>query len=134
MEETTSGSSNSAQMAATENSGTSANTPSTPEKASGEHRQAYGTAKTENLRDSGLWRIILPTFVVLCCLALLIIPLGFLFLLMSVSINPASVENQLGVNLTWLWGILIIIALAIVAVIIRGFYRIFLTQAGNYSG
>src|SRR5690242_10540832 len=40
-----------------------------------EHRQAYGTAKTENLRDSGLWRVLLPAFVVLCCLALLAIPL-----------------------------------------------------------
>src|ERR1051326_769130 len=29
-----------------------------------EHRQVYGTAKTENLRDSGAWRIILPTFVI----------------------------------------------------------------------
>ncbi|HET9920685.1 MAG TPA: hypothetical protein VFQ30_12630, partial [Ktedonobacteraceae bacterium] len=27
-----------------------------------EHRQAYGTAKTENLRDSGLWRVLLPAF------------------------------------------------------------------------
>ena len=30
------------------------------EKPASEARQAYGTAKTENLRDSGLWRIVLP--------------------------------------------------------------------------
>ncbi len=29
-------------------------------------RQAYGTAKTENLRDSGLWRILVPGFVTSC--------------------------------------------------------------------
>ena len=38
-----------------------------------EHRQSYGTAKTENLRDSGLWRTLLPAAIVVFCLALLIL-------------------------------------------------------------
>src|SRR5215470_17578260 len=46
-----------------------------------EHRQAYVTAKTENLRDSGTWRYILPGFVVLCCIAVLAIPVVILVLL-----------------------------------------------------
>ena len=45
------------------------------EKPAIEHREAYGTAKTENLRDNGLWRIILPAFVVVCCLILISFPL-----------------------------------------------------------
>ncbi len=54
---------------------TSKTLPESTEVAATEHRQAYGTAKTENLRDSGLWRIILPAFVALLCIALLAVPL-----------------------------------------------------------
>ena len=39
-------------------------------RAESEHRQVYGTAKTENLRDSGLWRLILPAAVVVFCITL----------------------------------------------------------------
>jgi acetyl-CoA acetyltransferase len=97
-----------------------------------EVRQAYGTAKTENLRDSGLWRIILPAFVVLCCLAVLAIPLIILIPLLSNSLNPNAAANAAGHPLSWLWIVMIIIVLGIAAVIIRGLIKIFMTQAGNY--
>jgi uncharacterized membrane protein YcjF (UPF0283 family) len=86
-----------------------------------EHREAYGTAKTENLRDSGWWRILLPGFVVLCCLAVLAIPLIILALLLRNS--PAFI---------WTWVVMLIIEVGVAAILIRGFIRIFMTQAGNY--
>jgi len=86
-----------------------------------EHREAYGTAKTETMRDSGLWRFLLPGFVVLCCLAVLAIPLIILALLLRNS--PAFI---------WTWIVMLIIEVGIAAVLIIGFYRIFMTQAGNY--
>jgi hypothetical protein len=87
-----------------------------------EHREAYGTAKTENLRDSGLWRILLPGFVALCCLAVLAIPLVILALLLHNS--PGFV---------WTWIVMLIIEIGVAAILIRGFIRIFMTQAGNYQ-
>jgi len=86
-----------------------------------EHREAYGTAKTENLRDSGLWRILLPGVVVLCCLAVLAIPLVILALLLRNS--PGFV---------WTWIVMLIIEVGVAAILISGFFRIFMTQAGNY--
>jgi len=104
------------------------------EKPIPEARQAYGTAKPENLRDSGVWRIVLPTFVALCCLAVLAIPLIILIPLLSNSLNPSAAANTSGHPLSWLWIIMIIIVLGIAAVIIRGLIKIFMTQAGNYRG
>ncbi len=97
-----------------------------------EARQAYGTAKTENLRDSGLWRVLLPGFVIVCCLALLIIPLAILIPLLITSLVPGSPSNA--ASLTWLWIIMIIVVLGAATIAIRGFLRIFMTQAQNYSG
>ncbi len=99
-----------------------------PAAAGTEHRQAYGTAKTENLRDSGLWRFALPAFVMLLCLALLAIPLLILGPLLYGSLAP-----QQHVQLTWIWIVMILIEVGIAAVIIWGLVKIFLTQAGNYS-
>jgi hypothetical protein len=93
-----------------------------------EHRQAYGTAKTENLRDSGAWRFVLPAFVVLLCLALLAIPLLILGPLLYGSFAP-----QQHVQLTWVWIVMILIEVGTAAVIIWGLVKIFMTQAGNYS-
>jgi hypothetical protein len=90
-----------------------------------ERRQAYGTAKTENLRDSGLWRIILPGFVILCCLGMLAIPLVILIPLLS-----NSLSNH--ITLIWLWIILIILDVGIAAIAVGGLLRIFMTPAGNY--
>src|SRR5690242_17135419 len=64
-----------------------------------EHRQVYGTAKTENLRDSGAWRIILPIFVILLCLALLAVPL---IILIPLFVNSLNVTAQTH-GLVWLW-------------------------------
>jgi uncharacterized membrane protein YcjF (UPF0283 family) len=86
-----------------------------------EHRQAYGTAKTENLRDSGTWRYLLPGFVVLCCAAVLAIPVVILALLFH---NAPS--------FVWVWIVMLIIEVGIAVLIIRGLVRIFMTQAGNY--
>jgi hypothetical protein len=106
--------------------------PTTQAAPEREHKQAYGTAKTENLRDSGLWRILLPVAVVVFCAALVIIPLGILIpiLLHSISvINTGAPEG----HLIWLWVGLIIIEMGLVYIIVRGIFRIFLTQAGNYQ-
>lgn len=111
-----------------EPSPTQASTPAVPAtQPTTEGKQAYGSAKTENLRDSGLWRIILPTVVILSCLALLAIPLIILFPLLYRSFDPHSA------HLTWLWISMIVIEVTVATVIIRGLVRIFMTQAGNYS-
>jgi hypothetical protein len=106
----------------------------TPEQAGIEHREAYGTAKTENLRDSGWWRFLLPAFVIVSCLALLAFPLLILGPLLVTSINASSVVNQQHIPLAWLWVFMIIIEVGMAALIIWGLVRIFMTQAGNYRG
>ena len=98
-----------------------------------ESRQAYGTAKTENLQDSGLWRIVLPAFVILCCLAMLAIPLIILIPLLSTSLWALAESNKAHISLTWLWIVLIILDVGIAAIAIRGLLKIFMTQAGNYQ-
>ncbi len=105
----------------------------TPEKAGSEHRQAFGTAKTENLRDSGWWRFLLPAFVIVCCVALLALPLYILGQLLATSLSATSVINQLHIPLIWLWLSMIVIEVGLAAIIIYGLLRVFLTQAGNYS-
>lgn len=100
--------------------------------ATTEHRQAYGTAKTENLRDSGLWRIILPTLVVIFCLALLAIPLFILIPLLSNSIAAFGNGNSSEAQLLWVWITMIVLEVILAAIVIRGFWGIFLTQSGNY--
>src|SRR5215469_11980392 len=72
-----------------------------------EHRQAYGTAKTENLRDSGTWRYLLPGFVVLCCIAVLAIPVVILVLLFR---NAPS--------FVWVWLTMLVIEVGIAVLII----------------
>ncbi len=99
------------------------------ERPANEQRQAYGTAKTEDLRDSGTWRIILPVFVSLCCLALLAVPLLILIPLLSDSIDASSSTHML----IWLWISMIVIEVLVAAGIIWGLLKIFVTQAGNYS-
>ncbi len=99
------------------------------ERPVNEQRQSYGTAKTENLRDSGTWRILLPAFVVLCCLALLAVPLLILIPLLSDSIDASSSTH----GLIWLWISMIVIEVVVAIAIIRGLVKIFMTQAGNYA-
>lgn len=103
------------------------------ERPAAESRQAYGTAKTENLQDSGLWRIALPVFVILCCVALLAIPLIILIPLFSTSLWAGAQSNKEHISLTWLWIVLIILDVSIAAIAIRGLLKIFITQAGNYQ-
>jgi len=102
------------------------------EVAGSEHRQVYGTAKTENLRDSGLWRILLPTVVVLGSVALLAIPLIILIPLLIGSLAPDAAANKMGVSLTWIWLVMIVIEVVLAVVAIRVLLKIFMTQAGNY--
>lgn len=99
------------------------------ERPANEQRQAYGTAKTENLRDSGAWRVLLPAFVALCCLALLAVPLLILIPLLSDSIDASSATH----GLIWLWISMIVIEVIVAAGIIWGLLKVFMTQAGNYS-
>jgi hypothetical protein len=103
------------------------------EIADTEHRQAYGTAKTENLRDSGLWRIILPALVIIFCLSLLAVPLFILIPLLSNAIIAIGSGNSGEAQLLWVWITMIVLEVAIAAVIIWGLCKVFLTQAGNYS-
>ncbi len=105
----------------------------TLEKPATEHRQAYGTAKTENLRDNGLWRIILPAFVVVCCLILLAFPLIILTPLFFNSLNTNAAANIVHTPLTWIWIVMVIIELTIIIVVIRGLIKIFMTTSGSYS-
>ena len=104
------------------------------EKPPSEERKAYGTAKTENLRDSGLWRFLLPAFVAACCLAVLAIPLIILIPLLVSSFSATAAANVAGTPISWLWIVMIVVILGIAAVIIRGLIKIFMTQAGNYRG
>lgn len=98
-----------------------------------EHRKAYGTAKTENLSDSGLWRIILPAFIILSCLAILAIPLIILGWLLTNSLDAHAASNTIvHVPLAWVWIVMAIIEVGIAVVVGRGLLRIFLTQAENY--
>lgn len=99
------------------------------ERPANEQRQAYGTAKTENLRDSGAWRVLLPAFVALCCLALLALPLLILIPLFSDSIDASSSTH----GLIWLWVSMIVIEVVVAVGIIWGLVKVFMTQAGNYS-
>ena len=108
--------------------GTATATASASESIGIEHREAYGTAKTENLRDSGAFRVILPGFVVLLCLALFAIPLIILIPLFVNSLDPNAATHYVG----WLFVVMAIIDLSVAALIIRGLIKIFMTQAGNY--
>jgi hypothetical protein len=127
MEEKTTNTDNSASSA---ESATKAQSSSAPVQ---ERREAYGTAKTENLRDSGLWRVLLPTTVVISCLALFLIPLIILVPLLLNSIDGFSTGNATEAQLLWLWITMIVIEVGISVVIARGLLRVFLSQAGNYS-
>jgi hypothetical protein len=117
-----------AQQDSTSPTATTATTAASAERPANEQRKAYGTAKTENLRDSGTWRIILPAFVSLCCLALLAVPLLILIPLLSDSIDASSPTHML----IWLWISMIVIEVVVAAGIIWGLLKIFVTQAGNY--
>lgn len=102
------------------------------EKPSTEERKAYGTAKTENLRDSGLWRILLPAMVAAFCLVLVAFPLIILTPLFLHSLDPAAASNVLGRPLTWVWIVMALVEASIIVVVVRGLLKIFMTQAGNY--
>ncbi len=119
-------SSNTADQQAT--TGIATATTSAAESVGIEHREAYGTAKTENLRDSGAFRVILPAFVALLCLALFAIPLIILVPLFVNSLDASAATHYVG----WLFVVMAVIELAVAALIIRGLLKIFMTQAGNY--
>jgi hypothetical protein len=104
----------------------------TAEKPATEHRQAYGTAKTEDLRDNGLWRILLPGVVLVCCLILLSFPLIILTPLFFNSLDANAAANLAHTPLTWIWITMVIIEAGIIAIIVRGLIKIFMTPAGNY--
>ncbi|HEY0756036.1 MAG TPA: hypothetical protein VGD98_18910 [Ktedonobacteraceae bacterium] len=97
-----------------------------------EHREAYGTAKTENLSDSGWWRILLPLVVFGGSLALLVIPLIFLVPLLIKSFDPAYAANVQHTPLTWLWIVMILLIVGLDSVIIRGLVKVFFSQSENY--
>jgi hypothetical protein len=103
-----------------------------PTTATHEHRQAYGTAKTENLRTSGLWRILLPTAVVLFALSLFVVPLLILIPLLANSIAAIGVGNQNEAQLLWVWITMIVLEMAVCIVIARWAFRVFFSQATSY--
>jgi hypothetical protein len=118
---------------ATDTTASAHNTSTSVQKADSEHRQVYGTAKTENLRDSGLWRIILPTVVGLFCLTLFVVPLLILVPLLTNSIMGIIHHDQQEGQLLWIWITMIVIEIAIWAVIAYGLLKALTTQAGNYA-
>ena len=130
MEEKNSGSNVAAEQPVSE---TSTTTAPSAEITGTEHRQAYGTAKTENLRDSGLWRIVLPVLIIIFCLTLLAVPLLILIPLLSNSISAIGTANTSEANLLWVWITMIVLEIFVALVIIWGLCKVFLTQAGNYS-
>jgi hypothetical protein len=103
------------------------------ETATHEHRQAYGTAKTENLRTSDLWRILLPTVVVISALSLFIVPLLILIPLLANSIAAIGSGNQNEAQLLWVWITMIVLEMAVCVVIARWFFRVFFSQAISYQ-
>ena len=108
------------------------NTSSSAGRADRDHRQAYGTAKTENLRDSGVWRVLLPAVVIICCIALFVIPLVILIPLLYNSISALKTGHTQESQLIWVWITMIVIEMGVFALIARGILKTFLTQAGNY--
>jgi hypothetical protein len=104
-----------------------------PATATHEHRQAYGTAKTENLRTSGLWRILLPTAVVLFALSLFVVPLLILIPLLANSIAAIGVGNQNEAQLLWVWITMIVLEMAVCVIIARWAFRVFFSQAISYQ-
>lgn len=102
------------------------------ERADNDQRKAYGTAKTENLRDSGLWRILLPAVVIICCIALFVIPLVILIPLLYNSITAIGSTHVQESQLIWVWVTMIVVEMGVFALIARGILKTFLTQAGNY--
>jgi phage shock protein PspC (stress-responsive transcriptional regulator) len=123
-----------AVVAPAEKSRTVAGLAPSSEVAGTEHRQAYGTAKTENLRDSGLWRILLPAFIVACCLVVLAVPLIILGALLYGAITSSGTADVVAIHhqLIWLWIVMILLSLGIGAVIIRYFIKTFFMQSDNY--
>ena len=97
-----------------------------------EHRQAYGTAKTENLRTLGLWRILFPTAVVIFALSLFIVPLLILIPLLSNSIAAIGGENQSEAQLLWVWITMIVLEMSVCVVIARWAFKVFFSQATSY--
>ncbi|MBX5449044.1 hypothetical protein [Thermogemmatispora sp.] len=98
-----------------------------------EERHAFGTAKTESLRDSGWWRLAIPAFIILASVALFLVPLVLLItLLITTSFNGESAAAHQGVPLAWLWITMIVIEVVIAALIARGLLKIFLTDSWNY--
>ena len=97
-----------------------------------EHRQAYGTAKTENLRTSGLWRILLPTVVGLFALALFVVPLLILIPLLSNSITAIRGGDPNEAQLLWVWITMIVLEMAVCVIIARWAFRVFFSQATSY--
>jgi hypothetical protein len=101
-----------------------------PEK---EHRQSYGTAKTENLRTFGLWRVLLPTVVVIFALALFVVPLLILIPLLTNSITAISSGNQSEAQLLWVWITMIVLEMALCIIIARWLFRVFFNQRISYQ-
>jgi hypothetical protein len=100
--------------------------------AAQEHRQAYGTAKTENLRTSGLWRILLPTIVGLFALSLFVVPLLILIPLLTNSITAINGGDPHEAQLLWVWITMIVLEMAVCVVIARWAFKVFFSQATSY--
>lgn len=98
-----------------------------------EHRQAYGTAKTENLRTSDVWRILLPTFVVLSALALFVIPLLILIPLLTNSLAAIRGGDPNEAQLLWVWITMIVFEISVCGIIARWIFRVFFSHTRSYQ-
>jgi hypothetical protein len=116
----------------TTNTSVSAPQPAASSEGESTHRQAYGTAKTENLRDSGIWRIFLPGFVIAASVILLAFPLIILTPLFLHSLDPLAAANQLNKPETWIWIVMFLVEISLIAIIVRGLAKTFLVKDANY--
>jgi type II secretory pathway component PulF len=97
-----------------------------------EHRQAYGTAKTENLRTSNFWRILQPAIVLIFATALFIVPLLILIPLLSNSLQALNTPNQAEAQLLWVWITMIVLELALCTTIACWIFKTFFSQQESY--
>ncbi|MFL5625370.1 MAG: hypothetical protein ACJ788_07215, partial [Ktedonobacteraceae bacterium] len=67
-------------------------------------------------------------FVIICCVALLAVPL---LILVPLLVNSLDVKSHT-YGLLWLWITMIVLEVGVAALVIWGLTKIFLTQAGNY--
>ncbi len=74
----------------------------------------------------------MPGFILLVSLILLAFPLIILTPLFLHSLDPLAAANQMNRPETWIWIVMFLVEIGIIAVVVRGLAKAFLTEARNY--